>query len=211
VFVFYVILWRYLINHKILKTMETIIETQTIQPIFQKIYEIRGQKIIFDFDLAELYEVERRVLNQAVKRNINRFPPDFMFQPTKKELITNLKSQIVISSSQKHNNQQSTKPQFILSNLHGGSRHIPYAFTEQGIAMLSSVLRSEKAIEVNIAIMRAFVAMRQYALNYTELSNKLDDFMKTTDSNVSEIFDILEELTAQKKLYENRTPIGFNV
>ena len=191
--------------------MEAIIETQIIKPIFQKIYEIRGQKIIFDFDLAQLYEVEKRALNQAVKRNANRFPADFMFKPTKKELITNLKSQFVISSSQEYGNQHDIKSQFILSSLHGGNRHIPYAFTEQGIAMLSSVLRSEKAIEVNIAIMRAFVTLRQYALNYTELSNKLDDFMKTTDSNISEIFDILEELTAQKKLYENRTPIGFNV
>ena len=191
--------------------METILQTQIVQPIFEKIYEIRGQKVIFDFDLAQLYEVEKRALNQAVKRNINRFPPDFMFKPTKKELITNLKSQFVISSSQEHDNQHDAKSQFILSSLHGGNRHIPYAFTEQGIAMLSSVLRSEKAIEVNIAIMRAFVTLRQYALNYTELSNKLDDFMKATDSNISEIFDVLEELTEQKKLYENRRPIGFVV
>ena len=134
-----------------------------------------------------------------------------MFKPTKKELITNLKSQIVISSQQNANNQHNKKSQFAASNLHGGSRYVPYAFTEQGIAMLSSVLRSEKAIEVNIAIMRAFVALRQYALNYAELSNRLEEFMKTTDSNISEIFDILEELTAQKKLYENRKPIGFVV
>ena len=176
--------------------METIIQTtesQIIQPVFQKIHELRGQKIMLDFDLAGLYGVEKRVLNQAVKRNINRFPIDFMFQLTKKELITNLKSQFVISS------------------LHGGSRHYPYAFTEQGVAMLSSVLRSERAIEVNIAIMRAFVALRQYALNYADLSNRLEEFMKSTDSNFAEVFEVLEELTAQKKLYENRKPIGFIV
>jgi phage regulator Rha-like protein len=146
---------------------------------------------MLDFDLAELYGVEKRTLNQSVKRNINRFPSDFMFQLTKKEMVINLKSQIVISS------------------LHGGSRHLPYAFTEHGIAMLSSVLRSERAIEINIAIIRAFIELRQYALNYAELSNRLEEFMKTTDGNFSEIFDVLEELTAQKKLYENRKPIGF--
>ena len=88
-------------------------------------------------------------------------------------------------------------------------KYLPYAFTEQGVAMLSSVLRSEKAIDVNIAIMRAFVELRQYALNYAELSDRLEEFMKTTDSNFSEVFDVLEELTVQKKLYENRKPIGF--
>jgi hypothetical protein len=179
--------------------METILESQTIRPIFQKIYEIRGQKVMLDFDLAELYGVEKRVLNQAVKRNISRFPSDFMFKPTKKELITNLKSQIVISSLQHAENEGN----------HGGNRHLPYAFTEQGIAMLSSVLRSEKAIEVNIAIMRTFVLLRQHALSYAELSSRLDEFIKTTDYNITEIFDILEDLTAQKKLYENRKPIGF--
>jgi len=191
--------------------MKQTIDVQVAQPIFKKIYEIRNQKVIFDFDLADLYEVEKRVLNQAVKRNINRFPSDFMFQPAKKELITNLKSQVVISSSQSCDNQHGENSQFVITNLHGGRRHIPYVFTEQGIAMLSSVLRSEKAIEVNIAIMRAFVALRQYALNYAELSNRLDEFMKTTSSSISDIFDVLEELTVQKKLYENRKPIGFNV
>ncbi|MCL2682195.1 MAG: ORF6N domain-containing protein [Bacteroidales bacterium] len=184
--------------------METTIqasEISVIKPIFQKIHEIRGQKVIFDFDLAELYEVEKRVLNQSVKRNINRFPSDFMFQITKKEAVTILKSQIVISKQQLSENEENR----------GGSRYLPYAFTEQGIAMLSSVLRSEKAIEVNIAIMRAFVAMRQYALNYADLSNRLEEFIKTSDTNFSEVFSILDELTAQKKLYENRKPIGFIV
>lgn len=109
--------------------------------IRNKIYEIRGQKVMIDFDLAELYSVQTKVLNQAVKRNIDRFPNDFMFQLTKDE-IANLKSQIVTSSW-------------------GGLRYLPYAFTEQGVAMLSSVLRSETAIQVNIAIVRAFVAIRQ--------------------------------------------------
>jgi hypothetical protein len=88
-------------------------------------------------------------------------------------------------------------------------KYLPYAFSEHGVAMLSSVLRSARAIDTNIAIVRAFVALRQHALNYSDLNNKLNEFMETTDSNFSEIFEVLEELTAQKKLYENRRPIGF--
>ena len=159
-------------------------------PIFQRIYEIRGQKVMLDFDLAELYGTETKVLNQAVKRNISRFPHDFMFQLTREESTVCLRSQIVTFER---------------------INHLPHAFTELGIAMLSTVLRSEKAIEVNIAIMRAFVALRQYALNYADLSNRLEEHIKTSDNNFSEVFEILEELTAQKKLYENRRPIGFVV
>jgi len=180
--------------------METIAQIPTTQPIFQKIYELRGQKVMLDYDLSELYDVETKVLNQAVKRNLRRFPEDFMFQLTEEESLAVSRSQIVTL-----NNVQ-TRP---LEKRGSNIKYLPHAFTEQGIAMLSSVLRSERAIDVNIIIMRAFVALRQYALNYAELSSRLDEFMKTTDSNISELFDILEELTAQKKLYENRTPIGF--
>lgn len=112
-----------------------------LQLIQSKIYELRGQKVMLDFDLAEMYQVETRVLNQAVKRNIKRFPPDFMFQLTPDEWEV-LKSQFVISSW-------------------GGTRKLPFAFTEQGLAMLSGVLNSDIAIQVNINIMRAFVAVRQ--------------------------------------------------
>ena len=109
--------------------------------IQQKIFVIRGEQVMLDYDLAGLYGIETRILNQAVKRNIKRFPPDFMFQLTKEEW-DNLKSQIVISSW-------------------GGTRKLPYAFTEQGVAMLSGVLNSDIAIEMNIAIMRTFVAVRR--------------------------------------------------
>ena len=132
--------------------METKVELRVIE---NKICEIREQKIMFDFDLAELYEVENRALKQAVKRNIERFPPDFMFQLSKKEwseVITNC------------------------DNLPEGLKFspvTPFAFTEQGVAMLSSILRSKKAIEVNIAIMRAFVFIRQYALTHRDLTEKL--------------------------------------
>lgn len=118
--------------------------------IENKIHEIRGQKVMLDFDLAEMYGVETKRLNQAVRRNSERFPQDFMFQLTDEEvkwLMTNLRSQIVTSSW-------------------GGTRYAPLAFTEQGVAMLSGLLRSPQAIEVNINIMRAFVRMRQYLLSH---------------------------------------------
>jgi hypothetical protein len=120
-----------------------------LQVIQNKIYEIREQKVMLDFDLPILYGVETRVLNQAVKRNIARFPFDFMFQLSSKEWQV-LISQFVISKTEKR----------------GGTQKLPFAFTEQGVAMLSAVLKSKKAIDVNIAITRAFVFLRQYALTH---------------------------------------------
>ncbi|MDR3183938.1 MAG: ORF6N domain-containing protein [Prevotellaceae bacterium] len=155
-----------------------------------KIYEIHGYKVMLDFDLAAMYQVETKVLNQATKRNIKRFPPDFMFQLTKQE-VTILRSQFVTSSW-------------------GGSRYLPYAFTEQGVAMLSGLLNSDIAIEMNIAIMRAFVTLRQYALGYAELNRKLEDFMLSTNMQFSEIYQALTELAAQKQIEEKpRKRIGF--
>jgi hypothetical protein len=163
-----------------------------IQVIQQKIYEIRGRKVMLDHDLAELYGVETRVLNQAVKRNIDRFPEDFMFQLTRPEWET-MSSQFVMTS-------RSKRPK----------TSIPYAFTELGIAMLSSVLSSRTAIQINMGIMRAFAVLRQYALGYVELNRKLEEFMLTTDMQFSEIYQALTELAAQKKLEEKpRRRIGF--
>ena len=124
-----------------------------LQPIQSKIYEIRGQRVMLDRDLAELYQVTTSALNQAVKRNNKRFPPDFMFQLTNQE-FANLKSQFVTSSW-------------------GGIRKMPYAFTEQGVAMLSGLLNSDIAINANIAIMRAFVAMRNYITTTTQITTEL--------------------------------------
>lgn len=141
------------------------------------IYEVRGTRVMLDSDLAKMYEVETKVLNQSVKRNIERFPEDFMFQLTKRELellrfqigTSNLsdsqgdeilRSQFVTSKSGESQDVINLKSQFVTSSW-GGTRKLPYVFTEQGVAMLSSVLRSERAIAVNIAIMRAFVAVRQ--------------------------------------------------
>lgn len=162
--------------------------------IQNKIYEIRGLKVMLDRDLATLYEVETRILNQAVRRNIDRFPPDFMFQLTAKE-FQNWKSQIVTSNSEKM-----------------GLRKLPLAFTEQGIAMLSSVLNSEKAINVNIAIIRTFVLTRQYALNYKELESKIKKLEKKYNNNFKQVFKALDLLLMEKQEtedFENRKRIGF--
>ena len=126
-----------------------------LQKIQTKIYEIRGQKVLFDFDLAELYEVETRVLNQAVKRNIDIFPSDFMFQLTESEW-GRMSSQIVMTSPNK-------RPKSAL----------PFAFTEHGVTMLANVLKSKKARLTSIAIVRAFIALKQFISSYQELSEKL--------------------------------------
>lgn len=190
-----------------------------LQFIQSKIYEIRGQKVMLDRDLAELYQVETRVLNQSVKRNIKRFPSDFMFQLTKEE-FDNLMSQIAISS---------LKSQFVISSW-GGIRKLPFAFTEQGLAMLSGILNSDVAIEVNISIMRAFVAVRQLISNppVNDLA-KLQSEIQELKGYIEEVFadynDInddtrmqielinrtLAELqTKEKDVSKPRNPIGFN-
>ena len=163
--------------------------------IRNKIFEIRGVKIILDYDLALLYEVDTRVLNQAVKRNINRFPLDFMFQLTKSEWEI-LKSQFVISKIEKR----------------GGTQKLPFAFTEQGLAMLSGILKSNRAIEVNISIMRTFVMLRQYAINYIELNQKLENFMLESNMQFNDIYLALTEL-AENKIIENneRGKIGYKI
>lgn len=155
----------------------------------QKIYEIRGQRVMLDFDLATLYQVETRTLNQSVKRNMKRFPSDFMFQLTTEEW-NNLKSQFVISSW-------------------GGTRKLPYAFTEQGLAMLSGILNSDIAIEVNIAIMRAFVAVRRViATSPTGRLGNLEQEVKELKAYIEEVFtdqnDINEDTRMQLELI-NRT------
>ena len=180
-----------------------------LQLIQSKIYEIRGQKVMLDFDLAEMYEVETRVLNQAVKRNIRRFPDDFMFQLTVSEW-DNLKSQFVISRW-------------------GGTRKLPFAFTEGGLAMLSGVLNSDIAIQVNINIMRAFVAIRQLIANppvdrvgeLEKQMKELKDYMEDVFADYNDINDdtrmqlelinqTLAELQSRKKIEEKpRNPIGF--
>jgi hypothetical protein len=152
-----------------------------------KILFIRGKKIMLDKDLAVLYGVETRALNQAVKRNLKRFPPDFMFQLTKEEMI-NWTSQIVISNKEKM-----------------GLRKTPYAFTENGVAMLSSVLNSERAITVNIQIMRTFTKIREMLLSNAELARKIESLERKYDSQFAVVFDAIRQLmippeTKKKKI-----------
>lgn len=181
---------------------------QIIQSIQNRIYELRGERVMLDFDLAALYEVETRVLNQAVKRNIKRFPSDFMFQLTKEE-FENLKFQIDAS-------QQTMSSQFVMT--YPGKRPktaLPYAFTEQGVAMLSGVLNSDKAINMNIAIMRAFVEVRKVFLRQTDLKEQLKEIKERIgdhDAQLNQIYDamenLLDEKAAQRK-WEDRERIGF--
>jgi len=166
-----------------------------LQAIHNKIYEIRGQKVMLDFDLAQLYEVETRALNQSVKRNIKRFPNDFMFQLNKNEWDI-LMSQSVISKTEKR----------------GGTQKLPYAFTEQGVSMLSGILNSEKAIDVNISIMRAFVFMRQYALTHKDLTEKLQELESKYNKQFKDVYDAINFLLQkdnQDAEQKNRKRIGF--
>jgi hypothetical protein len=141
----------------------------------QRILILRDQKVMIDFHLAELYGVETRALKQAVRRNPERFPEDFMFELSEEE-VSILRSQTVIPSS------------------HGGSRHGNLAFTEQGVAMLSSVLRSTRALEVNIAIMRAFVRLRQMLATHKELAAKLEEMEQKYDGQFRLVFDAIRQL-----------------
>jgi ORF6N domain-containing protein len=158
--------------------------------IASKIYLLRKQKVMLDKDLAELYGVETRVLVQAVKRNIDRFPSDFMFQLEKEE-FENLISQIVTSSW-------------------GGTRKMPYAFTEQGVAMLSSVLRSKRAIQINIHIMRVYTKLREMLLTHKDLlvkMNELESKVTNHDKSIKQVFAYLKEFVKQKS--EPIEPVGF--
>jgi hypothetical protein len=146
-----------------------------IERITSAIVVFRGQRVLLDTSLAAMYSVKTKMLNQAVRRNRKRFPPDFMFQLTAAENAI-LRSQIVTSRS------------------HGGHRHRPYVFTEQGVAMLSSVLKSERAIAVNIEIMRAFVQMRGIARTHADLSKKLDDLERKYDRRFKSVFDAIRYL-----------------
>ena len=182
-----------------------------IEKIQTKIYEIRGRQVMLDFDLAEMYQVETKSLNLSVKRNLKRFPSDFMFQLTKEEW-DNLRLQIETSKR-------------------GGRRYVPYAFTEQGVAMLSGLLNSDIAIAVNISIMRAFVAVRSYLLTQSSVSAEIkelwqhvkaleeqseenlraiNDLGEETQTAFDEIYLALSELAMKQKLAVNpRNPIGF--
>lgn len=160
------------------------------ETVLDKIYVIRNQKVVLDRDLAQLYGIETKRLNEAVKRNLSRFPEDFMFQLNSYE-FENLKSQFATSSW-------------------GGNRKLPYAFTEHGILMLSSVIHSDQAISVNIQIMRLFTQMRQWILDHSELQEKiqcLEQKVDNHDKNIELVFSYLDELSDTQPT--TRKPIGY--
>ncbi|MCL7763857.1 ORF6N domain-containing protein [Polaribacter sp. Z014] len=162
--------------------------------ISNKIYLIRNQKVMLDRDLADLYQVETKRLKEAVRRNINRFPDDFMFEMTKKEL-ENWRTQIATSNSDKM-----------------GLRYAPMVFTEQGVAMLSSVLKSDRAITVNIKIIRIFTKMRNLLSDHLSLRLEIEDIkkkMNNHDKNIELVFSYLDELVDKKEDEKERTKIGF--
>ncbi|MBV4357499.1 ORF6N domain-containing protein [Pinibacter aurantiacus] len=179
-----------------------------IQSIQNRIYEIRGERVMLDKDLAALYETETKRLKEAVNRNIKRFPTDFMFQLTKEEWEA-IRYQVDMLES-----NSSLRTQFA-SSKRGGIRYMPYVFTEQGVAMLSSVVNSEKAISMNIAIMRAFVEIRKTLLVQNDLKEQLrlvKNKIGEHDAQLNQIYDalenILDEKAAQRK-WEDRDRIGF--
>lgn len=155
-----------------------------LQIIQNRIYQIRGLNVMLDFDLAEMYGVQTKRLKEQVRRNIERFPPDFMFELTKNEW-----NELVANCDQ--------LPETIKH-----STVAPFAFTQEGVAMLSGVLRSPTAVQVNISIMRAFVTLRQYVLGYAELNQKLETFMIETNMQFNDIYQALTELASKKELEE---------
>jgi len=175
------------------KIMESFLRVQP-SDIVPQIHFIRGEKVLLDYDLAALYDVSTKALKQAVRRNQKRFPVDFMFELTKSE-FDNLRSQNVTSSW-------------------GGQRYHPYAFTEQGVAMLSGILNSERAIRVNIVIMRAFVHLRKFLDSNKELASKVEDLEMAVadhDEKIQMIFSAIKELIEEKENPTERTPIGFRL
>ena len=165
-----------------------------LQIIQNKIFEVRGCRVMLDYHLAELYQVETRALKQAVKRNIERFPGDFMFVLTQEE------ANLLLSTGVSQN---------VIPPAYNFGVAMPMAFTEQGVAMLSSVLRSKVAIEVNISIMRAFVLMRQMAIGYEELSRRIEELEVSTDAQFNELYQALTQLLSQSQQQKERRPIGF--
>ena len=165
-----------------------------LQIIQNKIFEGRGCRVMLDYHLAELYQVETRALKQAVKRNIERFPGDFMFVLTQEE--ANLLLSIGVSQN-------------VIPPAYNFGVAMPMVFTEQGVAMLSSVLRSKVAIEVNISIMRAFVLMRQMAIGYEELLRRIEELEVSTDAQFNELYQALTQLLSQSKQQKERRPVGF--
>lgn len=198
-----------------------------IQSVQNRVYEIRGERVMLDFDLAALYEVPTKVLNQAVKRNIKRFPKDFMFRLTSSEWKV-MQSQIVTT----YEGAESSRPQIVTTSKNDNSTwsqivttpqasrrkdNTPYAFTEEGVAMLSGILNSDKAINMNIAIMRAFVEIRRILIQENDWRTQLQAIKEKLgehDAQLNQIYDAMENLLdekAQERKWNERTRIGFKI
>jgi hypothetical protein len=189
--------------------------------IQEKIFEIREQKVMLDFDLAALYEVETRVFNQAVKRNKENFPEDFMFRLTREEWDS-MRSQFVTTSSQKVDNEDVSSSQIVMMDNFPKNRtgkYLPYAFTEHGVTMLASILKSPIARKMNIAIVRAFIALRKFAIQYKDILEQLDGLREkigSHDAQLNQIYEALENMLDKKaeeenklEAWNNRKRIGF--
>ena len=185
---------------------------EIIQSLQNRIYEIRGQRVILDKDIAQLYEIETRILNQSVKRHIDRFPEDFMFQLTSNEMDS-INFQIIDLNE----SQPRSRSQIVTLNTKRGSniKYLPYAFTEQGVAMLSGIINSKTAIQMNIAIMRAFVELRRVLLIKTDFKHQLDKIKERLgghDAQLTQIYEAIENIldeNAAKNKWDNRNRIGF--
>lgn len=174
-----------------------------------KIYAIRGQKVMLDYDLAALYQVETRVLNQSIKRNQDNFPEDFMFQLTQKEWT-------LVKTQQADHLEISNSSQIVMSsNKHRGKTYIPYAFTEHGVAMLASVLKSSSARKMNIAIVRTFIALRKTIPRVQDIRQQMDELKERLgehDTQLAQIYESLENLLddrTDKRQWNERERIGF--
>lgn len=168
-----------------------------IQVIQNRIFEVRGCRVMLDFHLAELYQVETRALKQAVKRNFERFPPDFMFRLTKEE------TDVVLALGVSQN---------VIPPGYNVGATSPMVFCEAGIAMLSSVLKSQTAIQMNISIIRAFIALRQMVTGYDELMKRIEELEINTNMQFSEIYQALTELASKKAVDDKpRSPIGYKI
>jgi ORF6N domain len=181
------------------KTKKDIANYLPDEIIVNKIFVIRGQKVMLDYDLASLYEVETKAINQAVKRNADRFPAEFMFRLTKKEWI-NMRSQIVTASQNRRN-----------------INNTPYAFTEYGVAMAATVLKSERADKMSVAIVKTFIRLKKQVLDYESLARQIKELkfhLDGHDAQLNQIYDAIENLLderVEKKNWDDRKRIGFNV
>ena len=199
------------------KAKKGIIKIIPDETITRKIYVLRGQKVMFDFDIAALYEVATKVLNQAVKRNTDRFPEDFMFRLTVKEWQA-MRSQFVTALSETAGLKGTNTMRSQIATASQNKRNVaitPYVFTEHGVTMLASVLKSERAVKMSIAVVRAFIELKKLASNYSEIAQQLSqlkDKIGEHDIQLSGIYDAIENLLdekTEKKTWAERERIGF--